>query len=217
MFNGISKAILLALVATAVLSACAPGAATTAPAQVQQEVATSVFQTVEAQGGNVATAVAQTLAAQAPAPTATLSPTPITLNLPTQDTTIPTATPFVVVPSSGGGSAGSGTPDYACSWREVKPKTNQFKAGDAIDVVWIITNTGTRTWPDALDLELTSSTVVSTYVGQELPPLKPGATTTISFEANAPNKHGFYGMQFKVQGGLCFPALNIEVIRPPDP
>lgn len=217
MSNEIRKAILLALLATAVLSACAPGAAAPAPAVVQQEVATSVFQTVEAQNG-MATAVAQTLAVQAPAATATLSPTPIVLSLPTAALTGPTATPFVVVPpSGGGGGSGAGTPQYACSWREVKPKTNTFKAGDPIDVVWIITNTGTKTWPSKLDMDLMSSTVISTYVGQELPPLKPGDSTTISFEANAPNKHGFYGMQFKVQGGLCFPALNIEVIRPPDP
>jgi hypothetical protein len=217
MSNEIRKAILLALLATAVLSACAPGAAAPAPAQVQQDIATSVFQTVEAQNG-MATAVAQTLSAQAPAPTATLSPTPIALDLPTADTTIPTATPFVVVPpSGGGGGTGGSTPKYACSVREVKPKTNTFKQNDPIDVVWIITNTGTAKWPSALDLELVSSTVISSYVGQELPPLKPGDSTTISFEANAPAKHGFYGMQFKVQGGLCFPALNIEVIRPPDP
>ncbi len=212
MSNDIRKAILLALVATAVLSACAPAVA---PAQVQQEIATQVAQTVQAQN-SMATAVAQTLVAQDPAPTATLSPTPITLSLPTADPNIATATPFVVVPPSGGGS-GAGTPKYACSVREVKPKTNTFKPNDPIDVVWIITNTGTAKWPSALDLELMSSTVISTYVGQELPPLKPGDTTTISFEANAPAKHGFYGMQFKVQGGLCFPALNIEVIRPPDP
>jgi hypothetical protein len=62
-----------------------------------------------------------------------------------------------------------------------------------------------------------NSTVISTYSGQELPALKPGDSTTIRFEANAPKKPGLYGMQFKVEGGLCFPALNIEVIRPPDP
>ncbi len=216
MSNEIRKTILVALLATAMLSACAPGQA--APAQVQQQIQDSVAQTVQAQNG-LATSVAQTLTAQVPVPTATLSPTPIVLSLPTTDPSVATATPFVVVPSSGGGGGGtgSGTPQYACSVREVKPRFNQFKPGDPIDVVWVITNTGTKTWPDALDLELVSSTVISTYVGQELPPLKPGKTTTISFEANAPNKHGFYGMQFKVQGGLCFPALNIEVIRPPDP
>ncbi len=214
MSNETRKAILVALVATALLSACAPGQVS--PAEVQVQVGTAVAMTVAAQNG-MATSVAQTLTAQVPVPSATMSPTPILLSLPTLDTSIPTATPFVVVPSSGGGGTGSKTPQYACSWREVKPKTNQFKYGDPIDVVWVITNTGTKTWPSGLDFHLISSTVISSYGGQELPALKPGDTVTISFEANAPKKPGFFGMQFRVEGGLCFPALNIEVIRPPDP
>jgi len=212
MFNELRKAILVALALTTVLTACAPAQA---PVDVQSQVATQVAMTVQSQG-DFAAAVAGTLTAQVPVPTATVSPTPIVLSLPTTDPAIATVTPFVVVPASGGGT-GSGTPLYSCSWREVKPKNNQFKGLDPIDVVWVITNTGSKPWPDAKDLHLMNSTVISTYSGQELPALKPGQSTTISFEANAPKKPGLYGMQFKVEGGLCFPALNIEVIRPPDP
>lgn len=211
MLNELRKAILVALVLAAVLSACAPAQA---PVDVQSQVATQVAMTVQAQN-DMAAAVAQTLTAQAPVATATLSPTPIVLSLPTTDPTIATVTPFVVVPSGGG--TGSGTPLYSCSVREVKPRNNQFKPGDPIDVVWVITNTGSRAWPERKDMDLQSSTVISSYVGEELPALRPGDSTTISFEANAPNRPGLFGMQFKVEGGLCFPALNIEVVRPPDP
>ena len=215
MVHELRKAILVSLAAAAVLAACAPGQAS--PAQVESQVGTSVAMTVQAQDG-MAAAVAATLTAQAPASTATIPPTPIVLSLPTSsDPANATATPFVVVPASGGGSSGSGTPLYSCSVREVKPKVNQFKPGDPIDVVWVITNTGSKAWPSSKDLHLMNSTVISTYVGGELPALKPGDSTTISFEANAPAKPGLYGMQFKVEGGLCFPALNIEVVRPPDP
>src|SRR5512141_3099361 len=105
MVNQLRKAILVALSLAAVLSACAPAPA--AP-DLQSQIATGVVMTVQAQN-DMADAVAQTLTAQAPPlPTPTSSPTDITLNLPTVDPNIATATPFVVVPGTGssGGSTG---------------------------------------------------------------------------------------------------------------
>ena len=105
--------------------------------------------------------------------------------------------------------------EYACSFAEVKPLYNVFKPGDYIDFVWLITNTGTKQWPSALDLDFVNGTHISPYVGEELPQLKPGERVTVSFEGNAPDEPGFYHMNFKVQGGLCFPFTDIEVIKPP--
>ena len=215
MVHHLRKAILLAFVLSAVLAACAPAQA---PAeQNQAQVGTAVAATVQSQGNQIAAAVFETLTAQAPVATATTEPTLVTLALATSAQAA-TVTPFVVVPPSGGsGGGGAVVAQYACSWREVKPRVNVFKSGDPIDVVWIITNTGTRTWPSNLDLDYVSGPRFSPFAGQELPPLEPGDSVTISFEGNAPQKPGLYGIQYKVQGGLCFPALNIEVRRPPDP
>jgi hypothetical protein len=214
MVKEFSKAILVVLVLAALMSACAP-AQSQSPEQVQAQVATQVAMTVGAQG-DVAAAVASTLTAQVPAATATQSPTPIPLDLPTAAPSLATVTPFVVT-SSGGGGGGSSAPTYGCTWTEIKPKTNTFSPGDAIDIVWIIKNTGTAAWPSKKDLDYVSGTKFSPFMGQELPPLKSGDSVTISFEGNAPMEKGLYGMQYKVEGGLCWPAINIEVGKPHDP
>lgn len=206
------KAILVAAAMAAILAACAPAQPVTV--DVQSQVATSVAATVGAQG-DMAAAVASTLTAQAPAATATASPTAITLNLPTVDPAIPTVTPFVVVPPSGGGSTTQ--PLYGCSFAELKPRINQFKPGDPFDIVWWIKNTGSKDWPSKKDLDYLSGTKFTTTMGVELPPLKSGETTTVSFDANAPKEPGFYEIKFKVEGGLCFPFTDIEVGKPRDP
>src|SRR5512143_3572503 len=187
--HGPRALMLVAAGAAMLLAACAPGMT---PEQIQALVKESVAQTVEAQNAQ-GTSVAQTVEAMAPASTATPLPTLPSLSLPTL-TPIATVTPFVL--SSGGGSGGSGSsgnvPDYACSFVEVKPLINEFKPTDYIDVVWIITNTGKKTWPSALDLDFVSGTHFSPYVGEELPQLKTGERVTISFEGNAPEEPGYY-------------------------
>jgi hypothetical protein len=185
-------------------------------AEVQALVNTSVAQTMEVQNG-MATSVAQTVEAMQPAPTATSTSTATPASLPTLTPIVPTVTPFVMSSGGGGGSGGSGgsTAEYACSFTEVKPLYNQFKPTDYIDFVWVITNTGTKQWPSALDLDFVSGTHISPYVGEELPQLKPGERVTVTFEGNAPEEPGFYHMNFKVQGGLCYPFTDIEVIKPP--
>lgn len=215
MVNHLRKAMLVVVAMAALLAACAP-AATTSPEQVQAQVETSVALTVQAGSAQTA-AVAQSLTSQAPAATATVSPTAIVLDLPTDP--VATVTPFVVTPPSGssGGSVPAAPVQYSCSWREVKPKINLFKPGDGFNVEWVITNTGTKTWPSKLDFNFFAGTQMSSYTGQELPPLKPDDTVTIDFGATAPIKPGFYAMEFKVQGGLCFPSLQIEVGKPKDP
>jgi len=58
---------------------------------------------------------------------------------------------------------------------------------------------------------------MSSYTGQQFPAVESGDQITISFEANAPMEKGFYEMKFKVEGGLCFPALDVEVGKAKDP
>jgi hypothetical protein len=201
---------MLAVVGAALLlGACAPGMTAE---QIQALVQESVAQTVEAQN-KMGTAVAQTVEAMAPRASATPLPTLALLNLPSLTPIVPTVTPFVL--SGGGGGSSVKVPDYACSFIEVKPPYNVFKPTDYIDIVWIITNTGKKTWPSALDLDFVSGTHFSPYLGEELPQLKSGERVTISFEGNAPSEPGYYEMKFKVQGGLCFPFIDIQVIKPP--
>jgi hypothetical protein len=209
------NAIGVVMTLAALLAACAPAQS---PAQVQSQIQTGVALTVQAQN-QMATAVADTLTAQAPLPSATSTPTIAPLTLPSL-TPLPSVTPFVVVPSGGGGGGGGGggsVPNYACSFYEVKPLINVFKPGDPIDVVWIITNTGSKTWPDKKDLDYLSGTKFLTTGGGELPALKSGERVTVSFEGNAPTDPGYYEMKFKVEGGLCFPFTDIQVSKPGDP
>jgi hypothetical protein len=202
MVNQLRKAMLVVLAVAAVLTACAPAQGSTDANQGQ--VATSVAMTVQAQVGGIAAAVVSTLTAQAPAAMATLPPTQIPLNLPVTDTPLATVTPFVVTPASGSGGGGSGatTALYACSWYEVRPTINVFKPGD---------------WQAGKDFKFASGTQMSSFTGLQLPAIKSGDTFNINFSATAPTKPGFYEMQFKVEGGLCFPALDIEVGKPKDP
>jgi len=195
-------------------AACGPAPTGLSPEQVQVQVATGVAATVEAMN-SMGTGVAMTVAAVQPAAAATLAPTDVPLFLPSL-TPLATVTPFVVQ-SGGGGASGAKPATYSCSWTEVKPRFNTFSPGDAIDVKWIITNTGSKDWVAGKDFDFVSGTQMSSYTGQQFPALKSGDQITISFDANAPMEKGFYEMKFKVEGGLCFPALDIEVGKAKDP
>jgi Ig-like domain-containing protein len=205
------------LTALAILvGACLPQqAATQSSEEIAAQISTSVAQTVEAQN-QILTFVAMTVDAQNTATALAQSQalpqftsTPIQLPLASPEFT---ATPFVVAASGGGGGGGSSPrAQYACSWREVLPRTNIIGAGESFDVVWVITNTGTKGWPAGQDLDYVNGPKMSPFLGKELPALKPEDSVTISFVATAPTEKGLYGMQFKVEGGLCWPALNIQV------
>ena len=208
------KIFLVAMVLAAVLAACAPAQS---PQQVQGTIDTAVAMTVQAQN-DMSTSVASTLTAQAPLPSATATPTLIPVVLPTLTPILDpnTATAFVVQPSGGGGSGGGSAPaaKYACSFSEVKPRINIFKLGDPIDVVWIITNTGTKNWADPVEIDYYSGTKFTDLESAVLPALKSGDRTTLSFEGNAPNTPGYYEMKFKVSQGYCFPYIDIQAIKP---
>ncbi|MGZ6316633.1 MAG: NBR1-Ig-like domain-containing protein [Anaerolineales bacterium] len=211
--HAFSKTLLVVLVLTAFLAACAPAQSAD---QIQAQVETSVAMTVQAQG-QMAAAVASTLTAQAPQATAVSSPTAVPLDPPTLPPTLATVTPFVVVPPGGGGSTGSTQPLYGCTYAELKPTINLFKPGDPFDILYYIKNIGTKDWPSKKDLNYVSGTRFTSVTWVELPPLKSGETTTVSFDANAPKEPGNYEMRWKVEGGLCFPATDIQVGKPRDP
>jgi hypothetical protein len=202
------------LAAILLLTACVPAQGQTQPSgDTQGQIETSVALTVAAQG-QIGTSVALTVAAQNPTATSTATFTPTSATIPTITPVVPTVTPL---PPPSGGSGARNAPQFACSWSELKPRTNVFSPGDAIDVVWLITNIGTEGWPAGKDLSYVNGTKMSSFLREELPALDPGDSVTVSFDANAPLENGLYGMQFKVEGGLCWPALNIQVGRHTNP
>jgi hypothetical protein len=193
------------------LAACAPAqVATPDPVLIQNQVATSVALTVASQ--NLETQQA------APVFTATSVPTdtPAVIDSPTA--ILPTATPFVIVPpttvSSGGGGGGATVvqSDYECSIISRRPFDYAvYKPGDSFDVKWTIVNSGKKTMVAGLDLKYNSGEQFVNKTVLELPELKPGAETTVIFDAVAPSKRGKYIMTFIVEGGLCYPYAAIEV------
>jgi len=200
-FYGILASVLL-------LAACAPAPQPTQSlVDIQNQIATSVALTVEAQ--NAQTAAAQPPATETPLPTATVfvPPTPI----------LPTATPFVVVPpSSSGGSGGGGggtKPQYACDpdIRKRPFDNSEFNQNAQFDIKWTIVNTGTKTWVAGLDLKYFSGPKMTTAGTVELPEMKPGDSFSVNFDAVAPAEKGFHVMTWVVEGGICYPYVAIFV------
>ncbi len=187
--------------------ACGPVTPVVPLEQVQIMVATSVAQTVVAQN-YMGTAVAMTVSALAP--TATVSPTEVPLNLPSF-TPSAISTPFATIQAG----AGTAKKTYSCDAWTVKPADGTaFKPGDPFDIKWIITNTGTGDMHAGLDLEYLSGAQLTTNPGTELPYLKPHDTYTFTADGTVPLEKGRYVMTWKVEGGLCFPYVVIVSGRP---
>jgi len=215
------------LLAVSVLAACAPAVApTTSPELIEEQVATSVAMTVEAQG-QIATAVAQTVAAQETEPPAEPTATPSPLPPPATVTPVlATATPIPTSgSSSGGGSGGSsggggGTTSYqySCDIIRQRPIDNtEFKRTNTFDVTFAILNNGTATWEAGKDLVLLGNpgpTLLNPPGTIELPKMKPGDIFTVGpFDAAAPEKPGRYVIDFKLEGGFCYPYVAFYVVR----
>jgi hypothetical protein len=210
----------------ALLAACVPaGGATPTPVDVEGKVATSVAMTIEAQG-QIATSVAMTVAAQASetaaaAPTTEVaSPTPV----PTITPVLPTATPFTTGGSSGGsgGSTSGGgytTYAYSCDIIRQRPIDNtQFHRKDTFDVTFTILNNGTSTWAAGKDVTLLgnpgNTLSIPTGFVVQLPEMKPGDTFKVGpFNAEAPDSPGHYVIDFKLEGGFCYPYVAFDVVR----
>lgn len=212
-----------ALLAITLLAACVPAEQTPSPEEIEGQVATSVAMTIEAQG-QIATSVAMTVAAQetesaAAAPTETPSPLPP----PTLTPVLATATPFATTSSSGGSSSGGGgggttTYKYSCDIIRQRPIDNtEFKRTDTFDVTFAILNNGTATWEAGKDLVLLGNpggTLINPPGTIELPEMKPGDIFTVGpFDAEAPDDPGRYVIDFKLEGGFCYPYVAFYVVR----
>jgi len=213
-----------ALLVISLLVACAPGQPTPDPAEIEAAIQTSVAQTVEAQG-EIATSVAMTVAAKeaedaASQPTATsVPPTAV----PTLTPVLPSATPFPTNTSSsgGGGSSsgggGTGTYEYSCDPDiQKRPFDNtEFKPGDHFDVKFTIKNTGTSAWEAGKDLVLlgnAGNTLVAPPGTIQLPRMEPGDLFAVGpFDAIAPADSGHYVVDFKLEGGFCYPYVAFNV------
>ena len=209
------------LLAIILLAACAPAVAPTVnPQVVEDEVAASVAMTIEAQG-QIATAVAETVAAQVtdtPMPTDTPSPLPP----PTLTPVLASATPFTTGGSSSSGSGGSGggstTYKFSCDIIRQRPIDNtEFKRANTFDVTFAILNNGTATWDAGKDLVLLGNpgnTLINPPGTIELPEMEPGDVFTVGpFDAQAPDAPGRYVIDFKLEGGFCYPYVAFYVVR----
>jgi hypothetical protein len=212
------------MLAISLLAACGPAVPSTPDqAEIDAAINTSVAQTIEAQG-EFATTVAMTVGASeteaaAAMPEATQSPTPV----PTLTPVLATATPFPTSTSSssGGSSGGSGgTTSYAysCDIIRQRPIDNtEFKRTNTFDVTFAILNNGTATWEAGKDLTLLANagnTIINPPGTIELPEMKPGDVFTVGpFDAEAPDDPGHYVIDFKLQGGFCYPYVAFYVVR----
>ena len=205
------------------LAACGPGEV---PGLSQEEIEaainTSVAQTIEAQG-EIATSVALTVAAkEAEAAAAQPSPVPSPTLVPTLTPVLATATPFPTSTASGGssGGGGGGTTSfaYSCDIIRQRPIDNtEFKRTNTFDVTFAILNNGTATWEAGKDLTLLGNpgnTLINPPGTIELPEMEPGDVFTVGpFDAQAPDDPGHYVIDFKLQGGFCYPYVAFNVVR----
>lgn len=212
------------LLVITLLAACGPGLpATPNQEEVDAAISTSVAQTIEAQG-EIATTVAMTVAAgvtetAAAMPEAPQSPTP----LPTITPVLATATPFPTSTSSSGssgsgGGGGTSSYEYSCDIIRQRPIDNtEFKRTNTFDVTFAILNNGTATWEAGKDLVMLANagnTIINPPGTIELPEMKPGDIFTVGpFDAQAPDAPGHYVIDFKLQGGFCYPYVAFYVVR----
>jgi hypothetical protein len=211
------------LLAIPLLAACAPAVIqTTSPEEIEDLVATSVALTIEAQG-QVATSVAMTVAAQETEAAAAMpSETPSPLSPPTLTPVLTTATPFPTSTSSSssGSSGGGGTSSarFSCDIIRQRPIDNtEYKRTNTFDVTFAILNNGTTTWDAGKDLVLLGNpgpTLINPPGTIELPRMEPGDVFTVGpFDAEAPDDPGRYVIDFKLEGGFCYPYVAFYVVR----
>jgi hypothetical protein len=206
----------LIVVAALLLSACFP-ATTPDGATIDATQAAAMIETAVAQALN---AQATQIAANAPTEPPPPTNTPIPAATPTLE---PTITPVVLAsPTTAAASSGSGggttvqTYDFACDPDIGKRPYDltEFKAGDTFDIKFTILNTGTETWPTGYDLIFNGGVDLTNggFTTVQLPSLAPGESHTVGpYDAWAPNTSGRQVMQFKLEGGFCFPYIAITV------
>src|ERR1044071_9699637 len=147
--------LLIALAAILLLAACQPAAPTQNPNDTANQVATSVALTVAAQ--NALTQAAPTVTVAATNTTLPTQTEVVLLPSPTAVLATPTAIALPTTVPAGGGSGSGGTsgkPDYACNPFPREPRDNTvFKPNQHFDIKWTIVNTGTKDMAAGLDLK----------------------------------------------------------------
>lgn len=227
------KSLLVTLVLTALLAACAP--AQPSQEQVQSLVQTSVASTMQAQN-QVSTFVAQTVQAQQPAATQATTDTPIAAFTASP---FPTLTPVGLLiptstsePSYSAGSGGYVAPAaYSCDPDiDKRPLDGSvYYVGEHFEVKWTLLNNGTQQWcnsnscPSAGGPDLAffssvnnvnhlSTNFLSTSGPIQVPALKPGDLFVVpTISAVAPNVRGTYTLTWKLQGGFCYPYIHVII------
>ncbi len=217
------KSLLVILALTASLAACAPGQPN--QEQVLSMVQTSVASTMQAQN-QVGTFVAQTVVAQATATEAT-TPTPESTETPFPTLT-PISTIFTPTTASSGGSSGGGSysyiqPGYACDVVTIPRDNTQYVRNEHFIVKFTLINTGTEQWCNSNscpssggpDFTFDSGTIFLSFSGPiQLNALKSGKSQTLGpYGAVAPSKVGTYIMVWKLQGPICYGAIQIKVTK----
>lgn len=202
------KKSLFLLTLVALLAACLPSAQ---PAEnVQEQVNTAVAGTMQV-NEQIDLAVQQTTAAQEVVES-TEAPASISeVALQVTNTPEPTNTPFVVATLT---PTATLTPlKYTCSVFKKKPRDNEtFNKNQEFDVKFIITNTGTRTWPKGIDFKYVGGTDLAGPNRVEIPvALQPGQTYEVVLDGKAPDKKGFYVMTYFVDGPMCYGYIAINV------
>jgi hypothetical protein len=194
------------LIVLLMLSACVPSIAqSTDPGteEMQAQISTSVALTVAAYKTEQAAQVSST---PSPTETPTITITP-TLSFPTL-TILPSPTHY-----TGGGAAPTPSP-YSCSVVNKIPADNTtFKPNKDFDIKFWLRNVGSKQWGKGADLLYQSGTnMLTTTVTYELSEVDPGEMIgPFVFDAKTPKKAGTYVMNFKVQGGFCYPYIRIIV------
>jgi len=199
--TAIRKPVLLLL--AGMVAACVPAQPTPSADEIRAQIATAVAMTITVQNAQTESAL----------PTATETATLTPTALPTLTPVLPTATPFVIAPPPSSSGGGSSRAAYSCDFTQRPFDKTVFLPGDPFDVKWVITNTGTKTWEAGKDLKYFSGPLMTSATLIELPEMKPGATFSVTLDANAPSELGFHVMTWVVEGGLCYPYVAIQVAR----
>ena len=199
------------------LAACAPVSVSDDGSKIDATQAAQMIEDAVAKALADAQATADAAAAAAPQPTATLATieeAPTATPVPVQPTLtpFPTVTPYVIAPSSGGTTT-TYTPEYDCTMTVRKPADNTvLRPNDDFDINWTLKNTGTATWAAGTDINYNAGPSLSaTTFLQITGAVAPGESVSFILDATAPSKEGSYIMNWKIQGGFCYPYMAIIV------
>lgn len=238
MKNHLVVKIMLLIVLSALLASCTqtPAASVDVAATlnaVQTESASAVkgiqdsaLATINAvQSQSVATIGAQVMQTVAALPTATPYPTaqpPAATAVPATavviaPTTAPTSLPATSVPATQPVVVYTAVPaEYACRVVSISPASGtQVDPGYDFDGVWVVKNTGTKSWDlTEVDFRYSKGTKFQKYAdGFDLAQaVNPGGQITLAVDMAAPQEKGYYTTTWAlVKGNTTICRLNLDL------